>query len=638
MFVFPFSIFPVSAAVFFGYEFFSLLMYGKANRATCLAVGSTVGIIANGWSYFIASVHIELNLKHGIINSLIFSILGVILLIFKKIISKFYPKKQEKPMKPIALFFSVVAPSVFIGAYIWTGIFGSGLYAKGSAYGDFPFHMNLIMSFVHGCNKKRNSVFDVLTPFYAHEPLAYPIIPNFYSAVLISCFGTSLHEAVFAPSIIFAISIFIILKEICLKFSESDLACCIAPWLFLLIGGLGFTKYFDEKARNNYITDYVHKWDDKQKEFWFQTIHDILLPQRASLFSLPIAWSVILLLMTFNGEKNLRVFFGIGLVVASLGQVQPHSIIALLEWGGSFAAITFPFKNKKKWSVWIMNYFVLGVTAIAIGVPQFLPFFGRTKSGFWKFAPIYIEEHPKDGFIYMWWKALGPFIVLSLIHVPLSLNKKQLTYYIPSLFVFLVSNFVWYQPWSLDNTKVFNATFIPICCVGISYFLRKIADFGIIGALTSIGLFCFCIASGALSARKCWYDKGQLWSIYEAPFVIAEWVKNRTGPKDVWLTDQGHTNPVICLAGRQNFFGYRGWLSSHNIDYRERMRIIHNLSINPEYTDDLDKYNVTYVGVRSIIDEHSLVDNFIFRPMENSTKWKHVYKSAVFNAWQRAKE
>jgi hypothetical protein len=637
MSVFPFSVFPLSAAVFFGYEFFSLLLWNKANRATCLAVGATVGIIGNAWVYFIASVKYELNLKHGIINTSIFTIIGLILLIIKKFISNFGVRKQDKRISNIALLFSVILPSFFFGCFLWTGLFGNGIRCKGSAYGDFPFHMNLIMSFVYGCNKNRSSVFDIVSPFYSSEKLAYPIIPNFYSAVLISCFGTSLHEAVFAPSIIFTISIFIILKEICMKFCESELPCCIAPWIFLFTGGLGFLQYFDEEARNCFYTDYVHQWSMTQNEFWFQTIHDILLPQRASLFSLPLAWSVILLLMSFNGERNIRVFFATGLVVASISQVQAHSIIALLEWGCLFAAITFPFKNRKKWSIWIFNYLALGVTAIIIGVPQFLPFFGRTKSGFWKVAPLYIEEHLNDGFLYMWWKALGAFIVLSLIHVPLSLTKRQMSYYIPSMFVFFVSNFVQYQPWSLDNTKVFNAAFIPLCCVGISYFLTKISEFGVFGTLTSIGLFCYCVASGVLSANKCWHDNGNLWGINEAPFIIAEWVRNRTDPKGVWLTDQGHTNPIVCLAGRQNFLGYKGWLLSHNIDFSERINIIKRLAVNAEDTDDIDRFNVTYVGVRSNIDSNSIVDMFVFQPNLTNGKWKQIYKSSIFNAYQRVK-
>ena len=630
-----FCIFPILISCFFGYEFISLLLPKTIRKSTLFCIGSMFGIIFSSWIFFIFNLKFELNRQHGIIHYLIMLLVAFVLFLINLLknflqrnTKKF--KNQQKDQFFSTFFFSIFLPSLLLGYFIWTGLLQNGMTAKGPAYGDFPFHLNLITSFVYGCNKERRYLFDLLSPFYSSEKLAYPIIPNFYSAVLISCFDASIHQSVVYPSLIFIVSIFVILNEITYLFTESEEACCIAPWLFLFTGGLGFTQYFDEKMRKDPYIDYIHHWGGNRLEYWFQTVRHILLPQRASLFSIPIAWSVLFLLMRFNGEINVSAFFTIGIIVSLLPQVQPHSILALSQWGAMFALLTFPFCNKEKWKIWILNYGVLGITAMIIGIPQMTPYIGRTQQNFWKIQPLYAEQHPGENFITLWWYGLGGFIVLALLIAPLSLNKKQMMYYIPALFVFILANFIWYQPWSLDNTKVFNAGFIPFACVAVALFLVKIYTyFGFIGKVVSILLFCFCNASGFLSVYLLVTDNSNIWNIYEAPYVVADFIRYNTDPKGIWITDSWHTNPAICLAGRQNFAGYKGWLASHGLDYTERDRILQRFQQNPDNTTEIDQYNVTYVGIRPNINEIN------FHPDLSLGKWRLIYNSIVYYIYQR---
>ncbi len=56
----------------------------------------------------------------------------------------------------------------------------------GSVYADLPFHLNLLSSFVYGCNQQATAFSSLLSPFYSGEHLAYPYIPDFYSAALVA--------------------------------------------------------------------------------------------------------------------------------------------------------------------------------------------------------------------------------------------------------------------------------------------------------------------------------------------------------------------------------------------------------------------------------------------------------------------
>ncbi|EAY08542.1 hypothetical protein TVAG_487690 [Trichomonas vaginalis G3] len=502
----------------------------------------------------------------------------------------------------------------------------------GAAYGDFPFHMNLITSFVYGCNKHRKNLLDILSPFYAHENLAYPFIPNFYSAVLISCYDATIHDSAAIPSIIYIFSIFIILSNITFRLSKSEAACCVAPYLFIFTGGLGFTQYFYREIRKEWNIDFVHYWGKGREEFWFQTIVHILLPQRASLFSIPLAWGAISILMSTLNNQNYSQFIAVALIVGILPQVHPHSIIALMEWGSCFGLIQLIRVKKSKVCKLVGCYFVLGIIAISVGVPQFLPYFKRVESNnFMKLMPIG-QEIGQASQLKLWWYALGAFFVLSVVHVPISLDSEKLSYYIPSLFVFLLSNYLVYQPWALDNTKVFNAAYIPLACAGIAYYMVSLFRYKNFGKIISIVLFIFCIASGLISVILCFQYSHKLWpgrGLEE--YTVARFIIKNTPYDSIWISDSDHRNPVVCLAGRQVFLGYRGWLASHNLPDQERMAIISHLERNPENTYAIDRLNVSYVIVRKEFDEVT------FKPQPNSAKWKQIYKTAYTTIYQRTK-
>jgi hypothetical protein len=106
---------------------------------------------------------------------------------------------------------------------------------------------------------------------------------------------------------------------------------------------------------------------------------------------MPICWSYILLMLA--ARSNWRIFLLCGFIVGILPQVQGHSLITLLEWTFAHAVVMFPWKSCKEMKNMVLHYFVLGIPALVLAVPQLLPFVARvSKEKFVTFVPIWADD------------------------------------------------------------------------------------------------------------------------------------------------------------------------------------------------------------------------------------------------------
>jgi hypothetical protein len=63
---------------------------------------------------------------------------------------------------------------------------GTGLHVGGTVYGDMPFHLNIINSFLHGANRHATLFTGFQAVFFADAGLVYPFIPDWHVAVLVA--------------------------------------------------------------------------------------------------------------------------------------------------------------------------------------------------------------------------------------------------------------------------------------------------------------------------------------------------------------------------------------------------------------------------------------------------------------------
>lgn len=614
----------VCCCAFFGFSIVSFLLHKTIDVVFLVGMGSAIGIVLSAWIAYLLNFFFPLSYSFGLINIALLIVLSI----------HFHLRKRKYVLRfPIwAIVGAIICPGLFLFWYLHHGLLYDEQFARGAGFGDLPFHLNLITSFAYGCNSQRKSIFDLVTPFFAKEPLAYPFISNFYSAVILKCFGTTIHLSILIPSTFLDFALFSVLAGIVSTFSKASFPTLLAPWLFLFTGGLGFLKWIKKpQFRRGFYVDFVHNWGGGEQGSWFQTIIHVLLPQRASLHSLPLAHSIILILMSVGTIQKVRhkPFVAVAILVAALPQVQPHSIIACAEWGLIFGILSiFPF-SKKRFQAVVSNYLIIAAIAIPIGVPQMTPYFRRFKKGFWRVARIWKAEGASS-LVQMWWRSLGVFFVLAIFGSATILTSHQWRSYSASLGVWLISNYIWYQPWQLDNTKVFNAAWMPIGLAGASVFLTRLVRRGIIGKLLACLLMFFACFSGGLAAQMARREAYAVWIAYDWPHQLADWAKANSDPKSIWLLDDWHAHPITTLAGRQSVLGYGGWTASHGLGDERRRAIISQLAANPEMTRESDEFGIQFVCIRK-----SRPEKLRFPVQAYSSHWRKAFENNVWNVYQR---
>jgi hypothetical protein len=609
-----------ASSCWLGFEFSSIFISAEIDIFTRIGIGIPCGIIILSWTFYLLNLYFPFTQTLGFSILFSFSLLS---LLFRLLIPR---SAIARPFRIPFLLFSVFLPTFFVSFLAYISILYHGDLVRGAVWADLPFHLNLISSFVYGCNSQRTSLFDNLSPFYANERLAYPVLPDFSASLMIGCFETPLQWAILIPSLPFIYSIFICLSRIAAIFSHKSVSVYLVPWLFLCLGGMGWSHIFNQELFNDMNVDMIHNWGNERTEYWFHPLFHYLFPQRLSLFALPICWSYILLQMVAN--KNWRIYLFCGLLIGLLPQVQGHGLIALLEWTFAHAIINFPWNRKKEISKYVLRYLLLGIPAIGLSVPQLSPFFNRISNHFSTFQSLWSDDH--KSFLGLWWNGLGVFWVLSLFHCFTTMTFTQFKMYCPALFVFFLSNIIHYQPWNLDNTKVFYNAWIPLALAAVCHFFAVLIEGKLkIGVILTVLLFVISGLSSVYAISKAVWFPNPVWDA-ENPSDIANWAIANTPLKSVWLTDTHHNHPIPTLAGRQVILGYRGWVGSHNLDEIERLNAILEIAENPEVTDLIDGLQVEYLCI-CLFNSNEIS----FRLNGNSTKWKLEYFSEDYEIWKR---
>ncbi|KAH0788048.1 hypothetical protein GPJ56_008030 [Histomonas meleagridis] len=487
---------------------------------------------------------------------------------------------------------------------------------RGAAYGDLPFHLNIISSFAVGCNNKRNGLYNITSSFYGHERLVYPMIPNFFTAVLMSTGSGSLRISLFLPSALIILSLLFGMYSLSLKFTGNHFASALSIVIFANLGGLGWTRLFNPEHGYG---DWIHNWGRNRYEYWFHPIFHILVPQRASLWSMPLCYWGILFLIHSVERFDWRFFLLSALYTGFTPLVQVHSYVSLAQYAIFLCILTFPWTHKSKMPKVIALWALYAIVANVMAFPQLIPYVKRASGGeFLKLAPLWITR--RVGALQMWWNGLGVFFAIAVFFGFAVLDKTQIIQYLPSLMIFITTNIIQYQPWELDNTKVFYAGWIPIALPVVSLYLatllriRKTKIIGVILLLSSI-------ASAAIHSFDCLSSDPHIFE--SADINLGLWIAENTPVDAMFYTTNWHTNTVATIGGRQLFLGYLGWVSSHGINYYERERVFHMLKTNPNDVDAFKKYDISYVVSEK--NEFSVIENNF-----DGNLWSKVYQDPKY--------
>lgn len=617
-------IFELIYAFYFGFHFASLCIQDSLDIIFRFFCGIPIGCFSLAWFHFILSLFVPLNYLHGIISIIVFAILSLIL--------RHFNSKHNLKMKikwPRIQLGSLTIISIIFCYIIFFGLLFNDSYCLGAAYGDLPFHLNVISSFATGGNYKRSSLYDINTTFYSGTRLAYPFMTNFLSSSLISTGLATIRCSIFFPSIFISLSLIFGIYALSYEFSNNIYASVLALTLFFFTGGLGWTRLFTSKTFTdpNYFNgvDFVYDWPEGRHEYWFHPIIHVLVPQRASLFSMPLCYWAILMLILGIELENTRFFVLAGVLTGFMPLVQVHSYVAIAQWSIIFCILTFPYTTFKKWKKYILMWSVFGIVANAMAFPQLIPFFNRItekKDQFIRINPIFMGKGPFN----LWWNGLGPFAAISILFGWVNLNRRQVILYLPSLFVFITTNIIRYQPWEMDNTKLFYAGWIPLALSVVSIYICKLFKFS---AFFFLGLFIFIfmILSSLLALLISLCMIPQLY--HDRDWNFGFWINENTPTKAIFAVDPIHNHPVATFAGRQLLMGYGGWVVSHGLDYSERNNINMRIGNNPKDIFLANMYDISYVvSSNGCFPEYEKING-------SNRYWAKIYDDSFYKVWKK---
>lgn len=499
-----------------------------------------------------------------------------------------------------------------------------GIFTGGTQnLGDLPFHLGAIFSFTDGSN------FPPQNPSFAGARFSYPFIADFLTACFMK-FGADVKSAMFVQNVTWAFSLVIVLERFTVKLTGSKLAGRVAPFLLIFSGGLGFAGFFKDywagtKGFWDLIWALPRDYTIGDNYRWGNSMVVLFITQRSLLLGMPLTvmilgylWRVFATEDAANGDseaivdghekKNkkskkdahdaavdsrsslfLRPLF-VGLLAGTLPLIHLHSLAVLFVVTG----FLFIFRPTR-WRTWAA--FGAGVCVIAI--PELLWSMSGTATETSKFIGWNFGWDKRDNnFVWFWVKNTGLIIpiIAAALYLLLSGSRDETAakptekkghgdevldmpkgrgivlalFYVPFIFIFVVSNIVKLAPWEWDNIKVLIYWFIgsiPLIAYMIAWAWNK-------GTGMKVAAVCVTLTLTLAGVLDVWRTaSGQVKAkVFDADAVkIAEQIKQKVPPNALFLNAPTY-NSAVVLSGRRSFMRYSGHLSSHGIDYADRER------------------------------------------------------------------
>jgi len=491
-------------------------------------------------------------------------------------------------------------------------------------FGDLPFHLSVITSFVFGNN------FPPEDPTYAGVRFTYPFISDFVSAMFVRC-GADLRESMFIENYILGLAFVGLVHRWALVMLRDKLAAIITPLLVLLNGGLGWTQLFAKAGTNE--GGLLGVLMDPPPSFtvvpettwrWGNAISALLIPQRGFLMGLPLATIAFTYWWIANDKKRTpeatetgkktrasekqksvwqqqeatRVAFAnrgmiaAGVAAGLLPLVHAHSFVVVMGMAGCLVLI------QRRWRDW----FIFFAVASVIAIPQLLwsTIHSSVDAGSF-FAWEVGWDHGQENPILFWFMNTGFFIPLLLIAVLIRgegylVPKRLLLFYLPFTLCFIVPNLIKMAPWIWDNIKVLYYWWLASAPI-VALLLARLWHQRGTRRLLAVVLFVCVTLAGALDVASISLPRMPYQVFDAAGLRFAELVKAQTAPRALIVHAPVHNTPVF-LTGRRSLMGYPGHIWTHGLQFVQREGEIKRIYLGaPDAEQLIRKYGIEYLVV-----------------------------------------
>lgn len=596
----------ISSAIWFGYEFTTYIIKSRFQYLVRISIGASFGFAFQSFLFFITSIFFPLNRIHAItVSILLFLLTGLL----SNINSRYKPTRHIT--YSILDIIILLITSIFICIAMYEANLEQGLYTRGPSFADLPFHMNIVSSFSYGINFNRTSIFDIWSCFQADIKLAYPVLHNFYISVLVNCNDMTMPIAFQITAFILTFSFVILLHEVFLTFSKDRIVTLLSIPTWLLLGGLGYTMLFYPHYYQQRSNNWILRFSSKHHATWMQPLVHILIPQRSALFSSPLVFTCILCFMRGVKKWDFSYFILAGFCTAFLPQIQVHSFVAIAQFAIATCLLFFPSK-KEFWSAFF-SWFIYAFISCLIGLPLTYPFWLReseNSSNFIRIQPFWSDNiYGKLSFplISVWWKSLGPFGMVALLFGWISATKYQLKFWGSSMIVFLITMFVMYQPWKMDNLKLLFAVWLPIVVPFVTQYyvyiwrystkaLKKSYRNVFVHIFIKIIVVVLMLQNTFSSILSINYELGiKLIFMTKDDYACGNWISENTPIDSIFFSYSSRFNPATAIGGRQLYLGFVSWTAQHGVAGPNRELLTSQLLQDTNNSDFFASEGIQYV-------------------------------------------
>jgi hypothetical protein len=501
-----------------------------------------------------------------------------------------------------------------------------GIFTGGSNnLGDLPFHLGAIFSFTEGAN------FPPQNPNFAGAKFSYPFIADLITAAFVKL-GVGVRDGMFVQNVAWAFSLLVLVENFVVQLTGEKFAAKLAPPILFFSGGLGFLWFFSDYAGQSKglfeLLNALPKDYTIGDEFrWGNSLTTLFLTQRSLLLGMPITLVVLgFLWRIFTDEEpageNRTFTLGLvppmvaGLIAGLLPLIHLHSLVVLFVVTGFLLLMRL-----ERWR----TFAVFGVGVCITALPAILWSVSGSASRAAEFIDWHFGFDSRDSnVIWFWIKNTGALIPLVVIGAylymlpqrrkdaqegktrkgkgkiriedgPRSIRRPNLIlFYIPFVFLFVLSNVTKLAPWEWDNIKVLIYWFvgsIPLVVIALVWMWRKSSSWRVVAGIA----FAVLIAAGSIDVWRT-VSRQIDYRVFEPDaVVIARRIKAVTPPRSLFLNAPTY-NTAVVLTGRQSLMRYTGHLSSHGIDFGERESHVKRIYQGaPDAVGLMAKYGIEYV-------------------------------------------
>ena len=518
------------------------ILRNKVDLPVILGLAFPIGMALSSLVFFVASAFFSFSAFHLLLHTCAISITSLVSL--QKI-------RMDSLKNLTTLGFALIA--IAASLFLTPKMYPSDVSVHRAFQSDVAEEIALTNSFRRGANGGFVNMFKIRHPS-CYKCVARSRWLTAVNSAMLMTGGAGLRMALLVPSLLMTASFLFLLQKLASHFVSSPFSCL---FLFLFCGGLGFFTFFENGVRTNPDLDFVFNLGRSQTE-WSHPLLHYIFAFRPSQLSLCLVIGTMIVLVNGVGKRELAF---VGLTLGILPAVQHQVFLGQFVFVSVYFTLRIASKKRK------LREMTLRVATFAVffaipGCFTLVHYWPRatnaklvTRAAFWNSLSHSGVFFPM---LTLWWRALGPFVVIVMFVSWFVLDKELRMLFIPACVIFVIGNvfqfqgynrcqiILFYPFWMVPAVIVFVATFEKLA--------KKVRSEQLKGVVTGLGIVIFVLstASGCLGY---WRLRGRSVVVFDSDMErAAQWITANTPRKAVFISAISDFDTVAQLAGRVSYF------------------------------------------------------------------------------------